>query len=285
MQTIFITGTSGFIGRNLSENLKNNYILLTPTHKELDLLSYDEVKKFFENERIDIVIHTANTNPVMHQEYGAYEQLNNNLRMFFNLERCKNLYDRMYYFGSGAEYDMEHYIPKMKEEYFDTYVPKDDYGYSKYIMAKIALENKNIYNLRLFGVYGKYEEWNRRFISDAIYRSLHNQAITINQNVYFDYLYIDDLVDIMRWFIENVPKYKTYNICSGMTIDLLSLANIVKQETGNPLAIEVFKEGWKSEYSGDNTRLILEIGTKQFTSYRDAIVKMIDFYSDEIKNK
>ena len=162
MQKVLITGSTGFIGKNLIEGMQNEYILLTPAHEKLDLLDYKNVRNFFENQQVDIVIHSANTNPIMHREYGAYEQLNNNLRMFFNLERCNYLYDKMYYFGSGAEYDMEHYVPKMNEEYFDTYVPKDDYGYSKYIMSKIALQNNNIYNLRLFGVYGKYEEFQEK---------------------------------------------------------------------------------------------------------------------------
>lgn len=60
----------------------------------------------------------------------------------------------MIYFGSGAEYDRSNNIPNMSEDYFDTSVPKDAYGLSKYIMAKACLNQKNIYELCLFGVYG-----------------------------------------------------------------------------------------------------------------------------------
>ena len=42
-KTIFITGAKGFIGRNLTEKLNKKYNLLTPSHKELDLLNEKNV--------------------------------------------------------------------------------------------------------------------------------------------------------------------------------------------------------------------------------------------------
>ena len=56
--------------------------------------------------------------------------------MFFNLIRNSGLFGKMVYFGSGAEYDNRYYQPRMPEGYFDTHVPADSYGFSKYICAK-----------------------------------------------------------------------------------------------------------------------------------------------------
>lgn len=116
----------------------------------------------------------------------------------------KPLPSRLYYFGSGAEYDMRHYIPSMRESYFGTHVPQDPYGFSKYLMSSLA--TGNIYDLRLFGVFGKYEEWQRRFISNMIYRNLTGQTMGMNQNMYFDYLYINDLSSILEWFLFHEPN-------------------------------------------------------------------------------
>ena len=131
MKKILITGSSGFIGKNLVLFLKekpDKYEILCPGHKELDLLDGAAVKAYLEKEQFDIVIHSA-----VQGTLGLppeYEQmvLRNNIRMFFHLEQCRHLYGKMFYFGSGAEYGKTAYIPMMKEDYFGTVVPEDDYG-------------------------------------------------------------------------------------------------------------------------------------------------------------
>ncbi len=279
---VLITGTTGFIGKNLKEKLSKRYDVYTPTHEELDLLCEDIVKNYMEKYHFDVVIHTANINNTRNKLTSPYESLDGNLRMFYNLVRCKDYYGKMYYFGSGAEYDMQHYIPAMKEEYFDTHVPKDAYGFSKYVMSKSCRPDENIYDLRLFGVYGKYEEWERRFISNAICRALKGMDITIQKNVYFDYLWVDDLCDIMQWFIVNEPQYHHYNVCRGSKIDLYSLAYMVRKILDVNCDIIVNESGWKLEYSGDNTRLLAEMGNYRFTGFEESIYKLCEYYKVNI---
>ena len=281
MKKILISGSSGFIGKNLVEQLSNSYVLYYPTGKELDLFNKDLVQEFLHEHRFDVIIHSANRNNTR-RNITQYDSLDGNLRMFFNLQRCSKLYGKMIYFGSGAEYDNRHYIPKMKEEYFDQFVPSDPYGFSKYIMAKSCEKDDNIYELCLFGVYGKYEEWERRFISNAICRALKGMDITIQKNVRFDYLWVDDLVEILRWFIENEPNEKRYNVCRGESIDLYSLATIVKRTLGINNPIVVGEDGWKPEYSGNNSRLLKEMGEFQFTSFEKSISILCDYYKDII---
>lgn len=280
--TILITGSGGFIGKNLKESLARKHILSAPSSHELDLLDSTAVMNYLNENKFDIIIHSANRNNTRKKDTTAYDSLDGNLRMFFNLERCKNLFGRMYYFGFSAEYDSQHYIPNMKEDFFGTYIPKDAYGFSKYIMSKVCEQENNIYDLRLFGVYGKYEEWERRFISNAICRALKGKPITIQRNVYFDYLWVDDLCNIMEWFIQNEPKYKHYNVCRGSRIDLYSLACMVREILKLDCDIIVGEPGWKSEYSGNNERLLKEIGKYQFTEFEKSIQELCKYYKDNI---
>ena len=202
--------------------------------------------------------------------------------MFFNLEMCSDYYDKMIYFGSGAEYDMNHYIPLMQESYFGTYIPDDAYGFSKYVMSRVVEQSKNIYDLRLFGVYGKYEEWHRRFISNNICKSLKGLPMTINKNMNFDYLYIDDLCKILEWFIEHTPKYHHYNVCTSQVIDLLSLAKMINEVSGIEREILIKEEGMKLEYSGDNSRLLSEMGDFQFADKKATIKVLWEYYKEHI---
>lgn len=279
---VLITGSNGFIGRNLREIWNSKYDIYSPSSKELNLLDMKMVQEYIQEGYFDIVVHTANANRNRNKYKTEYEALDGNLRMFFNLERCKDYYGKMYYFGSGAEYDMQHYMPDMKEEYFGAHIPQDPYGFSKYVMSKMCEQNSNIYDLRLFGVFGKYEEWERRFISNAICRALKGMPITINQNVYFDYLWVEDLCEIMKWFLANEPKHKHYNVCRGSKIDLYSLAVMVRDTLGINCDIIVKESGWKPEYTGDNTRLMSEMGGYQFLGFEEAIRRLCDYYKANI---
>lgn len=278
LKKILITGGSGFIGRNLKELLQDSYYIKAPAHNELDMLDSYAVSDYLKKERFDVVIHSANINTTRNKENSAYDSLNGNLQMFFQLEKNSGLFGKMLYFGSGAEYDMDHYAPGMKEEFFGTFIPKDPYGFSKYIMAKHTEYLDNVYDLRLFGVYGKYEEWERRFISNTICRILNGGPIVIHQNVVFDYLWVEDLSDIVKWFIEHKPAYRHYNVCSGRRTDLLSLAQIIKDVMHASCDIIVENKMMKREYTGDNGRLLKEMGKISFSDYEKTIIELVRFY-------
>lgn len=281
MKKILLTGSGGFIGKNLKEYLqKKDYELLAPSHAELDLMDEAAVSDYLcANRRIDIVIHSANINM---QAAAGYDILNSSLRMFYNLEKNKEFFDRMYYLSSAAEYDRNKLEAMVREDFFGTIIPMDSYGFTKYIMHKESEKDNNIFGLSLFGVYGKYEEWQRRFISNNIVRSLKGLPMTLSQNARFDYLYVDDLCRIVEWFIEHEPKQKHYNVCTGQPIDLLSLAKMINEVSGYGREIKIAKDGWQPEYSGDNSRLLAEIGDFQFTDKKASIEKMWNYYADHI---
>ena len=57
---ILLTGSSGLVGRNILESpLIKEHELLTPRHKELDLLDKMAVTDYLEKNRPDLVIHAA----------------------------------------------------------------------------------------------------------------------------------------------------------------------------------------------------------------------------------
>lgn len=58
--TIFLTGGTGMVGSNIQEHPKSNeYTLLAPTSKEVDLTSYEQVNHYIANNQPDIIIHSA----------------------------------------------------------------------------------------------------------------------------------------------------------------------------------------------------------------------------------
>jgi UDP-glucose 4-epimerase len=277
---VLVTGGMGFIGSNLKEQLEGKYDILSPPSTELDLLDENRVRDFVIHNRCDVVLHTATWNATKTSSKDTSRVLANNLKMFFNLARCSHHYGKMIYFGSGAEYDRRFWVPRMREDYFDTHVPVDDYGYSKYVMRKYVAKAENIYELCLFGVFGKNEDWRIRFISNACCKAIWDLPITIKQNVFFDYLYIDDLAKVTDWFIENQSQGKVYNVCTGRALDFLTLAKRVLEVSGKNLEINIAEEGRGREYSGDNGKLMKEIGNYGFKEMTACIQELYAWYSE-----
>lgn len=276
---ILVTGTNGFIGRNIKEFLEvKHYNVYSPKRNELDLLNEELVSSYLTKEKFDVVIHCGIT----------LTSIDQNIKMFFNIEKLSKHFGKLICVGSGAEFGLKYYKPKMKESYFDKHVPdkSDIYGYSKYIIAKkINEKRENIYNLRVFGIFGKYEDYRRRFISNNICRVLMGEDISINKNTYFDYLYVNDFLKILEKFILNNSKQNIYNVCSGKIVDFLTLANIIKNIDGTNKKITIRESGINPEYSGDNSLLLQEFEDIEFSAHEKSIEELYFWYKNESKLK
>jgi len=281
---ILITGGNGFIAKNLSENLSYKYKLFICNRIDLDLLDQSKVFDYFKEKKIDVVIHTATYDAAPKHSTKDYTKvLEYNLKMFFNIVRCNDLFGKMIYFGSGAEFDREFWQPKMKEDYFEKHIPTDQYGFSKYIMTKYTQSHKNIYNLRLFGLYGKYDDWRTRLIPNVCYQAITNKKITIDQNKFYDFLFINDLIRIVDWFIKNEPKTNIYNICSGRVIDFETVVNKIIKISGKKLILEIKNNNLGKEYSGDNTLFLNELEEFKFTPIDKGLKSLYSWYDKNRK--
>ncbi len=277
MKTIFITGARGFIGKNLKEQLGSKYILLTPSHKELDLLDSKAVAQFFTKNKIDVVINCAAVGGSRVEEH-VESALSINLKIFFNLLKNKDKYKKMIHLGSGAEYDKSKPIVRVKEEDFGKRIPQDEYGFFKYLCSKYIENEKNVVNLRIFGMFGKYEDRRYRFISNAIVNSLNGQPIDMRQNVFFDYVYIDDFVKIVDYFIIRKGKLKFYNIGTGKKIDLITIAHKINELSNKKTKIIIKNKGLNNEYTCNNKNLISELKNFKFDLFDNSLNKLYSWY-------
>jgi UDP-glucose 4-epimerase len=280
-ETIFITGSNGFIGKNALEFFQTNYNILSPNHSELELLNQEDVNNFFETHKIDYVIHCASIGGNRKQD-DSPDVIEKNVRMFFNLSENNKHYKKMIHLGSGAEYSKGNMPPNVKESEIGNFIPNDYYGFSKYIISKYIENSENIYCLRLFGVFGPYEDYTYKFISNSILKNFQHLPITIMQNVYFDWLYIDDLMSIINYFLTNNPNENIYNITTGATTDILSIAKIINKISDFKSEIKVVNPGLNYEYSGNNQKLITEIEEYDFIDMTTAIKKLMDYYRSKM---
>ena len=283
---IFITGSNGFIGTHLKEYLNKNYSkynLFTPSSKELDLVNEEEVDNYILGNKIDIIIHLANKGgdrtTVDMKNVTEY-----NLRIFFNIVKHEKNVKKIISFGSGAEYSQHKQIADACEEDYNLSLPLDEYGFYKSITSKYIEKSDNIVQLRIFGAYGEYENYRFKFITNAIVKNLLKLPIVINKNVYFDYIYVDDLLRMIDWTIHNESKEKIYNATTGIKIDLITLANLVNETSDFKSEIKILNDGLNNEYTSNNERIMKELKNFEFTSHKKAIQKMREYFKANLKN-
>ena len=212
--------------------------------------------------------------------------------MYYSLENISKYTKKIILIGSGAEYISSRYKPQMKEDYFpkEPVFPKDVYSLSKYTISKLHQSSfcSNIYNLRVFGIFGPYEDYQRRLISNNIVRIINNLPIQYNKNVAFDYLSIDDfLSSIYRFLSLEKPKFNTYNLCVGKAYKfnepLETLASVSNIDPGEIILKD--KSHTNYEYSGDSSRLESEIGTIARTDLKSSISSLYKWYKSLDKSK
>jgi UDP-glucose 4-epimerase len=157
-------------------------------------------------------------------------------------------------------------------------VPAGDYGFSKYICAKAVDGMDRVYELRLFGVFGPYEDWQVRFISNVCCRAVWDMPVVIRQNVFFDYLDVEDLGRILECFAVKSLAQRRYNICTGRPVDLKTLAHKVLAVSGRTLKIDILNEGLGREHGGTNDRMLNEIPEFRFRDAGESIARLYAWY-------
>ena len=277
---LLIIGGTGFIGKNLKKYFekKNNFDVYAPTRQELDLFDDSSCLEYVKKLKPDLVIHSA----------VDITSVENTLKVFFNIYNANKYFGHMVQIGSGAEYDKRAYEPRMKESLFKKSIPIDTYGLGKFCIANFLENtvNNKVTNLRLFGIFGSYEDYSRRFISNNICNSLAGLPVSLNRNMLFDFIWVDDFSRFLHGIIDKLPLTRTsYNFCSGSPVSLVDLAEIINRLMSNSTDVIVKNSGMNPEYSGDPSIIFNEIGDFDFTPFESSIGKLIKFYKETLTDE
>jgi GDP-L-fucose synthase len=204
--------------------------------------------------------------------------------MFFGLIRNAGRFGRLVFLSSGAVYDVGRSLDRVAEEQLGVSVPADEHGLSKYAIAQYLDQahrsgSADAVELRLFGVFGKYEDYAIRFVSNAICKTLLDIPITLRQNRTFSYTYVNDLAPIVERFLTAPHAEAAYNVVPDWTDDLYDLAQRVRARSGKDLPVIVGSPGSGLPYCASNGRLRRELGDVRFTPVDAAVDALYDWYS------
>jgi GDP-L-fucose synthase len=201
--------------------------------------------------------------------------------MFHNLARNKDRLESMVILGSGAIYDNRFYGPKRSEESYDNHVPADEHGFAKYSIEKFIEGKPGFFDLRIFGIYGKYEDYQIRFISNMVCKSLAGLPLTMKQDRRFDYLYVEDLAPVVTQALLHGMPWTSVNVTPDHSVLLSDIAKLVLEVVGRTdLPLVIGQPGQGIEYSGDNSRLHEWMPDIELTPLRTGIENLARWYKD-----
>ena len=229
---ILITGGNGYIAKGLYAGLKDLYNVTCVTRKDFDLTNYAQTSRWFADKHFDVIIHTAvvgGTRLVADDD----SVLANNLSMYYNLVSLEDRFDRFITFGSGAELTM----------------PWGPYGFSKRIIAESMKNREKCYNLRIRAVFDE-NELDTRFIKGNILRYVNHEPIIVHQNKYMDFFYMDDLVSLVRYYVQAKDPIQEVDCCYNYCLTLLEIANYINSLDDHKVDIKTQSDGMGDAYTG-----------------------------------
>lgn len=243
MKKLLITGKTGYIATSLYNALDNEYDITSIGRSDFDLSNKIDADKWFSDKHFDVVIHTAAmSGSRLYPDHVG--MLDTNLKMFFNLLDNKNKYNKFITFGSGAE----------------IHSPRSYYGMSKAIINRYIESENGFFNIRIYGVFDK-NELDTRFIKANILKYIKKEPMTIHQNKFMDFFYMQDLVDLIKVYINDCGLNKTIDCRYEFSPSLLYITEKINMLDTYRVPIIVENELRGKDYCGSNFGLpITHIG-------------------------
>ncbi len=228
MKKILLIGSTGYIGKKLKLKLSKKYILICPTRKQgFDIKKKQQIKKYLTQE-VDYVVNLSGQQNVKKREMTDVIY-NGNKNILEISNKLKKKFTLIYISTSLVYGYSKKYLKENSKKN-----PSNYYGKIKYEIEKNYMKtNQNYLILRLCNIYGGKM---KSGIIDLII-----QSIKYKKNFYFDnektfknFIYIDDVVNIIEILIRKNVKNKIYNI-GNQNLSFMNLLKIFKKFTNNQI--------------------------------------------------
>ena len=256
MKRVILTGGAGFVGANLARRLVlDGHEVHLLVHPASDLWRLAGLRRdarlhcvdLEDTEAVGQVVRTVSAEWVFHAAaHGAYPDQDDVYRMIStNLVGTVNLveaasatgFEAFVHTGSSSEYGAKDHAPSEDA----VLEPNSAYAVTKaaathYCRHVAAVRGIAIRVLRLYSVYGPWEE-PTRLMPRLVVKGLRGAWPPMARpSTARDYVYIDDIVDayLAAATVADQPPGALYNVGTGVQTSLRELTGIARAELGVP---------------------------------------------------
>ena len=267
---ILVTGSAGFIGTHLVENLKDYEVIVydKKTNFHNNLIDYSNILQFLRTNKPDIVIHLA-----AHTGEDIIENYRDNIQATINLiGAIKSTGIKKLIFTSSAAV----YGDRIDAIERDIPNPSGIYGASKRLL-ELFIKNSglNYVILRPSNIYGK---GGRGVISKWITSIKKDNEISRNGNglQLRDYIHVSDIIRAILTFIkQDTLDNEIYNVSSGKKTRLCEIIKTL-ESSFKGFAINCNPPRDEIMYSCLNNSKIKKLGWEPQVSLKEGIRRMIE---------
>ncbi len=311
---IYIAGHNGMVGSAIVRQLKGcgyeNFVFKSSS--ELDLIRQEQVEKFFESERPDIVIvAAAKVGGILANSTYRAEFIYDNLMIESNIinSAYKNESEKLIFLGSSCIYPKLAPQPLKEESLLSDYLEETNEPYAIAKIAGIKLcENyykqygSNFYSAMPTNLYGRNDNFNLEtsHVIPALIRKFHEAKTEQKSEVVLwgsgkpkrEFLYVDDLAEAVVFLMENINAADIYgkgisqiNIGTGEDLTINELAETIKEITGynGSIVYDNSKPDGTQKKLLDVTR-IHELGWKHKTRLDEGLKLSYEFFKNNFKD-
>ncbi len=276
MNSILVTGSSGFIGRKVLEKLpKLGVITDYDNSMRVNLQNIDEVMKI---DSVDIVIHLGGKTPKKELKWNDY--FNNNISTTLNiLEYCIKKNVKKLIYVSNYIYGNPKYSPIDENHPIN---PHNAYSESKYLAERLCKfycdkTNLNLIILRPFNIYG--ESMNEDFLLSNLINSVKtDQKVTIiNKDSRRDFLHVDDFVDLILKIKDYNCKFEIFNVGTGISFSFNEIIEKIEKITLKKLNLEYLEDEkiFIEDIKADITKIKEKLDWKPRIGIEEGLKKML----------
>lgn len=276
MGKIFVTGGSGFIGKELLKKIsKSNVITDSNESERIDLLNKEEIMKI---DSVDTVIHLAGKTPQKGLE--DIEYFKNNLIGIINiLEYCIKKKIKKLIYVSSYVYGNPEYTPIDEEHPIR---PHNAYTESKFLGERICeFFSKNselsVIILRPFNIFGEFMK-EGYLITNLVNSAKSNKKLKIiNKNSKRDFLHVDDFVDVIIKTLNYNCKFEIFNVGSGTSLSFIDIIKKIENFTHKKLNIEYIEDNQQliPIIESNITKIKNQIKWEPKTKFDEGLLKML----------
>ncbi len=238
---VLITGASGMLGSSLIRHLNSQQIV--GCSREFDITKIDVIKQKLDQEKPDIIIHTAAYTDVEASEVNVGQAFNVNTIGTQNLVNYCIDKDILFVYISSTGI----YGNKKTGCYteLDDVVPTTVYHKSKYEAEKIVINHLNKYMiLRTGWLYGGDKSHNKNFVYKRFLEASDNDIIYSDNTQIGNPTYVVDLVNQIDVLIEK-QQYGVFNcVNKAHNISRYDYIKKIIQTFGLKTSVNMAKEGF-----------------------------------------